>query len=55
MALVDGSQTMTLELPYFLADIQIAREAYERRFETAARYRNGFYTLEEGSPVTLAR
>ena len=54
MALVDGSQALTLdELPYFLADIQIAREAYERRLETAERHRNGSYTLA-GSPLALA-
>ena len=33
-ALVDGPQALTLkELPYFLEDVRIAREAYERRCE----------------------
>ena len=37
-ALVDGPQALTLEeLPYFLDDVQIAREAYEKRCELAAR------------------
>jgi 3-deoxy-7-phosphoheptulonate synthase len=32
MALVDGPQALLLkELPYFLADVQIAREAYLQR------------------------
>jgi 3-deoxy-7-phosphoheptulonate synthase len=35
-ALVDGPQALTLaELPHFLADIQIAREAYEKRIALA--------------------
>jgi 3-deoxy-7-phosphoheptulonate synthase len=38
-ALVDGPQALLLkELPYFLEDLRIAREAYERRAELAARY-----------------
>jgi len=38
-ALVDGPQAMLLkELPYFLEDVQIAREAYLRRVELAKRY-----------------
>ncbi|GMQ83290.1 MAG: 3-deoxy-7-phosphoheptulonate synthase [Gammaproteobacteria bacterium] len=37
-ALVDGPQALTLEeLPWFLDDIQIAREAYEKRLELASR------------------
>ncbi len=37
-ALVDGPQALTLEeLPYFLEDIAIARQAYEKRRELAAR------------------
>ena len=33
-ALVDGPQALTLkELPYFLEDVRVAREAYERRCE----------------------
>ncbi len=36
-ALVDGPQALTLpELPWFLEDVRIAREAYERRCELAA-------------------
>jgi len=38
-ALVDGPQAMLLkELPYFLEDVQIAREAYLQRAALAARY-----------------
>ena len=38
-ALVDGPQALLLkELPYFLEDVRIAREAYERRADLAARY-----------------
>ncbi len=38
-ALVDGPQALTLEeLPYFLEDVAIAREAYERRRALAARF-----------------
>jgi 3-deoxy-7-phosphoheptulonate synthase len=38
-ALVDGPQALTLEeLPYFLDDVHIAREAYEKRRELAARH-----------------
>lgn len=37
-ALVDGPQALTLdELPWFLDDVQIAREAYEKRVARAAR------------------
>jgi 3-deoxy-7-phosphoheptulonate synthase len=40
-ALVDGPQALLLrELPQFLEDIQIAREAYEKRLALAERYRN---------------
>ena len=39
-ALVDGPQALLLrELPQFLEDIRIAREAYEKRVALAARYR----------------
>jgi len=39
-ALVDGPQALTLdELPFFLEDVAIAREAYERRAALAARTR----------------
>jgi 3-deoxy-7-phosphoheptulonate synthase len=40
-ALVDGAQALLLnELPYFLEDVRIAREAYENRRELAARFRS---------------
>jgi len=40
-ALVDGPQALKLdELPHFLADVRIAREAYEQRLALAERYRN---------------
>ena len=39
-ALVDGPQALTLEeLPYFLEDVAIAREAYEKRRELARRFK----------------
>ena len=38
-ALVDGPQALLLkELPYFLEDVRIARQAYEQRTALAARY-----------------
>jgi len=38
-ALVDGPQALTLkELPYFLDDVQIAREAYEARLKRAQEF-----------------
>ncbi len=38
-ALVDGPQALQLhELPFFLEDVRIAREAYQRRVEQAQRY-----------------
>jgi len=38
-ALVDGPQALLLkELPWFLEDVRIAREAYEKRVELAKRY-----------------
>jgi 3-deoxy-7-phosphoheptulonate synthase len=40
-ALVDGPQAMLLkELPYFLEDVQIAREAYLKRVALTARFNN---------------
>jgi 3-deoxy-7-phosphoheptulonate synthase len=40
-ALVDGPQALLLEeLPRFLEDVQIAREAYEKRLTLAQRYVN---------------
>lgn len=39
-ALVDGPQALLLkELPHFLEDVQIARQAYEKRVALAERYR----------------
>jgi 3-deoxy-7-phosphoheptulonate synthase len=39
-ALVDGPQALTLEeLPWFLEDVRIARQAYEDRLRLAERYR----------------
>lgn len=39
-ALVDGPQALTLdELPFFLEDVRIAREAYERRRDLAQQFR----------------
>jgi 3-deoxy-7-phosphoheptulonate synthase len=38
-ALVDGPQALKLEeLPHFLEDVQVAREAYEKRVALAERY-----------------
>ena len=38
-ALVDGPQALTMdELPYFIEDVMIAREAYEKRFDLAQRF-----------------
>jgi len=38
-ALVDGPQALLLEeLPHFLDDVQLAREAYEKRVRLAAKY-----------------
>jgi 3-deoxy-7-phosphoheptulonate synthase len=38
-ALVDGPQALLLEeLPHFLEDVQVAREAYEKRIALAKRY-----------------
>jgi 3-deoxy-7-phosphoheptulonate synthase len=40
-ALVDGPQALLLkELPWFLEEIQIAREAYEKRLAAAKRFHN---------------
>ncbi|HEY3026452.1 MAG TPA: hypothetical protein VGJ55_09910 [Pyrinomonadaceae bacterium] len=40
-ALVDGPQALKLEeLPHFLEDVRIAREAYQNRLALAERYRN---------------
>jgi 3-deoxy-7-phosphoheptulonate synthase len=39
-ALVDGPQALLLsELPHFVEDVGIARQAYLQRAELAARYR----------------
>lgn len=46
-ALVDGPQAMLIsELPHFLEDVQIAREAYEKRLATARRYREARATQQ---------
>jgi 3-deoxy-7-phosphoheptulonate synthase len=38
-ALVDGPQALLLEeLPHFLEDVQVARDAYERRVAVARRH-----------------
>jgi 3-deoxy-7-phosphoheptulonate synthase len=48
-ALVDGPQALKLEeLPHFLEDVQIAREAYEKRLRLAERFRN-----HEGEPALI--
>jgi 3-deoxy-7-phosphoheptulonate synthase len=40
-ALVDGPQALLLkELPLFLEDVRIAREAYEQRVMLAKRYKD---------------
>jgi 3-deoxy-7-phosphoheptulonate synthase len=42
-ALVDGPQALRLEeLGYFLEDVRIAREAYERRITLAGKFRTSF-------------
>ena len=42
-ALVDGPQALLLEeLPHFLEDVQVAREAYEKRMTLATRYAGKF-------------
>ena len=47
MALVDGAQALLLEeLPYFLEDVQIAREAYEKRNEAYRRF-----ISSKGNPI----
>jgi 3-deoxy-7-phosphoheptulonate synthase len=39
-ALVDGPQALLLEeLPYFLEDVRLAREAYEKRVALGQRYK----------------
>ena len=49
-ALVDGPQALLLrELPQFLEDVQIAREAYEKRLRLAERYRQSLSEEEEGA------
>lgn len=50
-ALVDGPQALKLEeLPHFLEDVKVAREAYEKRVALAARYGN-----YEDVPALLTR
>ena len=52
-ALVDGPQALLLkELPHFLEDVQIAREAYEKRARLAERYRQSdLSALPESVPA----
>jgi 3-deoxy-7-phosphoheptulonate synthase len=41
-ALVDGPQALLLdELPHFLADVALARDAYLRRVELARKHASG--------------
>jgi len=48
-ALVDGPQALKLEeLPHFLEDVQIAREAYQKRTRLAEHYRS-----QEGEPALI--
>lgn len=50
-ALVDGPQAMLLaELPHFLEDVRIAREAFEKRVALARRYREA----EQEAPQPVA-
>ena len=45
-ALVDGPQALLLEeLPHFLDDVQLAREAYEKRVRLAAKYADGLQAV----------
>ena len=42
VALVDGAQALLLEeLPYFIEDVRIARQAYEQRREAFRRFNSG--------------
>jgi 3-deoxy-7-phosphoheptulonate synthase len=41
-ALVDGPQALQMaELPFFIEDVQIARQAYEKRVALASRFKSG--------------
>jgi 3-deoxy-7-phosphoheptulonate synthase len=52
-ALVDGPQALLPEeLPHFLADIQIARAAFEKRVALANSYRTGCGSLIDTTPPT---
>jgi len=54
-ALVDGPQALLLEeLPHFLEDIQIAREAYEKRRALARRHQDAMLEQQCGSLVGAA-
>lgn len=45
-SLVDAAQAISLqELPYFLEDVAIAREAYEKRLAAAARFRTAHLSV----------
>jgi 3-deoxy-7-phosphoheptulonate synthase len=51
-ALVDGPQALTLDrLPWFLADIQVAREAYLQRCALAKRENQGSGVRGQGSGI----
>lgn len=46
LALVDGPQSLLLEeLPHFLADVQLARETYEKRVALAATYADRLHAI----------
>ena len=46
LALVDGPQALLLEeLPHFLADVQLARETYEKRVALAATYASSLQAI----------
>lgn len=56
-ALVDGPQALLLkELPYFLEDVRVAREAYEKRRALAERYQAALEVEEDFclQPVEVA-
>jgi 3-deoxy-7-phosphoheptulonate synthase len=39
---VDGPQALQMaELPFFIEDVQIARQAYEKRVALASRFNSG--------------
>ena len=53
-ALVDGPQALLMkELPQFLEDIQIAREAYQKRVALVERYRGEESSMPDRSIATF--